>query len=848
MCVQISMRNQGVKFCREDIGSGLPGKRSGYFYLCVLWLLFLSSCLQASPTVKLVEGIDRYPLGLFLEVLQDPTGAMSYEEATSLGNGPDYLLSMSSAPNYGFTGSALWVNVEIANIDHHAKQWLLELAYPGMEEIELYIRTGDGRVSSLQSGKIVPFKNRPVAHHNYVFELSVPSGNNISVLMRFKTDRSMQIPLTLWEPRNFWEKSINEIWGLGLYFGIMLALALYNLFIYFSTKDNVYLYYIFYIGSFGLLMMELDGLSTQYFWQESPWWEKHSISALLTSTFYFIIQFTQSFLSTEKNSPRLHSILSTVKWANLAMCISIVYPSILPIQIYLAIFSSALVLVSGVTRWVSGYRAARFFMLAWVTLMIGAIILGLQRQGLLPINAITEYGVLIGSAFEVILLSLSLADRIKMLQLGHEKTQEELLTLKTKIAIDLEEKVKQRTNEISNANIELGQEMKFHKKTMQSLREAKQMADQASQSKTDFLSRISHELRTPLNAIIGFSQIQKSYMDKSMPPKMEVTRNHILNAGMHLRDLIDEILDLVDIDKNNIAVHLEHANLNPIIEQSLALVHADAGKQQVSLIYESTDLAVETSPQRLRQIMVNLLSNAIKYNRQDGSVIVRVNSKVEGGIEITVEDTGVGIDPADYERIFEPFTRLTHAIDQNIPGAGIGLSLTKTLTEKLGGVIKVEKIDAGSRFSLSLPKSNTIHNTPEAKSKTLMQSSGPTQTVLYIEDNGASRDLFQLLLEPFSEVTLLLGGTAEEGIKIAKERLPDLIFMDINLPGISGIEATRILKQDAALQHTRIIALSADAMPQQIEVAMAAGFDHYLTKPIDLDLILSEIKNNSKVS
>ncbi|TQV66731.1 response regulator [Exilibacterium tricleocarpae] len=374
------------------------------------------------------------------------------------------------------------------------------------------------------------------------------------------------------------------------------------------------------------------------------------------------------------------------------------------------------------------------------------------------------------------------------------------------------------------------------------LAEARDKAEAANQAKTTFLSRMSHELRTPMNAILGFAQLQERKFTAQTPDASRRINRQILSAGWHLLNLIDELLDLVQIERNTLKLSVETCHLHKAVNESLNLVLAQNIKPDITVNYEEVPITVMADYTRLKQILINLLSNAIKYNRDRGSVTIHARPVEEDEVEISISDTGVGITPENRERIFEPFTRLQYAEDNEIQGTGIGLSLTKFLVEQMNGSIRIDShIGHGTVFMVRLKRGEAIATaaTTEKKSPSrLLPLNTDTMTVLYVEDNPHSVELMQAIVDAMPNIALLTSATAEEGIELAKHFKPALILLDINLPNMDGISAVRVLRRDPVLQQTRIIALSADAMPTQIEEAMRAGFDQYITKPINVDQII----------
>lgn len=368
------------------------------------------------------------------------------------------------------------------------------------------------------------------------------------------------------------------------------------------------------------------------------------------------------------------------------------------------------------------------------------------------------------------------------------------------------------------------------------IRDEKQKVEEASQAKSQFLTRMSHELRTPLNAIIGFSQLQQMLANDNTTEQQKENTEQVLNAGRHLLGLINDMLDVANLDQDSINIDIEDCELDQVIKQSVALVDKQAQASNIGIDVGEISQWVSADFLRLKQVVINLLTNAIKYNKAHGTITITVKEVDDEQVQIAVEDTGWGIEAVDQEKIFDPFTRLTYAEHNEIQGTGIGLALTKFLVLQMNGTIGLHsQKNIGSTFWVTLPK---------AKQTSLPSAISVSETndtlshhfcVLYIEDNQASIQLLQQLFDnKYPTITLLTTDTAEKGIIVAKGKRPDIIFIDINLPLMSGIEAVANLKCLPELKSTYMVALSADAQPKQIEKARIAGFDDYLTKPVDL--------------
>jgi PAS domain S-box-containing protein len=377
------------------------------------------------------------------------------------------------------------------------------------------------------------------------------------------------------------------------------------------------------------------------------------------------------------------------------------------------------------------------------------------------------------------------------------------------------------------------------------LESAREAADKANAAKSDFLSNMSHELRTPLNAVLGFAQL----METATPlptPAQKVSIEQILKGGWYLLRLINEILDLALIESGKLMMVQETVDLSEILLdcQVMILPQAEASGITVNFPEEAHRFYIDADQTRIKQVMVNLLSNAIKYNNPAGTVTVACAVTSEQLLRVSVTDTGEGLAPELIGQLFQPFNRLGQEAGVT-EGTGIGLVVTKQLVELMGGTIGVNsEVGVGSTFWFELPMvAAPLNGDADLVSElnTRDVSNNAQRTLLYVEDNPANLSLVEQLIERRSDLSLLSATDGLSGLRMAHERLPDLILMDINLPIMSGLEAMRLLKSSPETSHIPIIALTANAVPRDIELGLSAGFLRYLTKPIRIDEFMNAL-------
>ena len=381
------------------------------------------------------------------------------------------------------------------------------------------------------------------------------------------------------------------------------------------------------------------------------------------------------------------------------------------------------------------------------------------------------------------------------------------------------------------------------------LESARSVAEKANLAKSDFLSSMSHELRSPLNAILGFAQLMETAMPSPTDSQKESIAQ-ILQAGWHLLKLINEILDLAVIESGKVSLSPEAVSLPEVMSECQAMMEPQAQQRGIGMTFpdfdDNSSVFVRADRTRLKQIIINLLSNAIKYNKERGSVIVSCSLRGPDRIRISVADTGAGLPQEKIAQLFQPFNRLGQEAG-GVAGTGIGLVVTKRLAELMEGVLGVEStVGEGSvfwcdLFSAAIPQLVTETDGGEPATNPPTRQGGPLRTLLYVEDNPANMRLIEQLIARFPNLRLMTAGNGTHGIRLARASRPDVILMDINLPDFNGFEVLKRLRADLTTERIPVIAISANAMPRDIEKGLQAGFFRYLTKPIIVNELMDTL-------
>ena len=374
------------------------------------------------------------------------------------------------------------------------------------------------------------------------------------------------------------------------------------------------------------------------------------------------------------------------------------------------------------------------------------------------------------------------------------------------------------------------------------LESAKSVAEKANLAKSEFLSSMSHELRSPLNAILGFGQLLEADTTTPPTPPQKESIGQILKAGWYLLDLINEILDLALIESGKLSLSQEPMSLADVMLDCHTMIEPQAQKRGIRITFPRFESScfVYADRTRLKQVLLNLLSNAIKYNRIGGTVAVDCTVMPQERLRVSVTDTGAGLTPDKLEQLFQSFNRLGQENSAE-EGTGIGLVVSKRLIELMGGAIGVEStVGSGSVFWVELNMTAEPHHTVDAAALAAhapppVENGMRLRTLLYVENNPANLMLVEQLIARRAEMRMLSASNAKLGISLARAHQPEIILMDINLPGISGVEALKLLREDPSTKHIPVIALSANAMPLDIKKGLESGFFRYLTKPIKIN-------------
>lgn len=642
-----------------------------YFLVFILGLLLPT----LADAVEFDQDTQRLPLGHAMAVLEDPDRDATIGDVLALDAAGRFVDHDDDVLNAGYSRSAFWLRIDLlyrADQPGQRSRWWLELAYPPLDLLELYLPDAQGGYYLAQrSGDALPFSQRQIKQRNHLFELQLTPDQPQRIYLRLESQGSIQAPLTLWSPVAYLQEQSAHIYILAVIYGVLLVMLVYNLFIYLSVRDRSYFYYILYIGSFGLYQVSVNGLGVQYFWPESPWWANTSTPFLIGAAGLFGCQFARSFLHTYEHSPwidRALILLMALGAVTMVLSFTSSYALALRLATFLALVFILLVFVAGSVAWYRGMRVARYFMIAWTTFLVGAQVNTLMVLGYLPHNFFTMYAGQIGSAVEVALLSLALADRINAMR------EERAMMLQ-----------------------ETGRKLE---KMNRELAESNRLKDQ-------FLANVTHELRTPMHGVLGSLELMQTL---ELSGELEQYQRIANGSAREMMRLVNDILALTELHAGKLQVHSKPFALRAVVDELYRIHGANAAARGLGFELEIANDVPDTlkgDAAKLKQSLGYLLDNAIKFTSQ-GRVTLALSGHREDQsrfvLQADVIDDGIGFEaPAD-DSLYQHFRQLDGSMTRQYGGLGIGLSLCRQLIQLQGGDISYHSEPGrGSHFKVRVP-------------------------------------------------------------------------------------------------------------------------------------------------
>ena len=704
------------------------------FYFPLLLALFAIT-QQLSAKLVVFDQVDSLvEIGGKIEVLEDPKGEFS---ADSLFEAKGFTPSAITVPNLGFTDSYFWLRVTIENRTER-EHLLLELGYPITDIVDFYYLE-DGKIRSRHYGQYKNFSERKYDHQNYIFDLSIPQGSQETILLRVKSGEQILVPLTLGTEQRIFERHLVRDLISGIYFGIILVMAFYNLFVFISTRDLSYLYYILYIVFVGLVQANFQGYTFKYLWPNNNWMAINDVYIISALSGIFGMIFTKEFVKTDQFAVRLNKgfyLLIGLYVVALTFTTAKEYTIGFILLNATAMMVSLYMIYAGYIVSRKGYRPARFFLWAQTIFLVGVVIFVLRNFGLLPYNNFTYYILQIGSGIEVIVLSIALADRINILTQEKEASQAEALAVSKENEriikeqnIVLENTVEERTTELRKTNEDLNEAMKNLKETQSQLVSAEKMA-----SLGQLTAGIAHEINNPINFVTSSVKplrqnisevilILRKYEELNGNTSIQEKLAEIdaLKDELEMNFLLEEINDIIEsIDEGaqrtaeivqglrNFShvddIGIKDNDINKGISSTLKLLKSELENIKVKKSFAELPL-IECYGGKINQVFLNIINNAVQALKKYGSrtedpQITITTELLNDKVMVLIEDNGPGIPEDIKDKIFDPFFT-TKDVGE---GTGLGLSVAYGIIEQHHGSIKVEtEIGKGTKFIVALP-------------------------------------------------------------------------------------------------------------------------------------------------
>jgi len=427
--------------------------------LCVAVLCcfsyFFAVNASAMTTLQLESEQPEYSLNSQVEYLEDSSGKLDIEAIQQLAD-QAWKQHGPSIPNFGFTDSAYWFRLNISSSDSQAR--LLEVGHPLLDHIDVYLFNENRLLQQFNTGDSEPYINRPLRFRTFVMPLTIPANTAVTMYLRVQTSGSLQVPLSLWSEKSYYEHDEFAMAAIAIYFGIILSLVLYNMFLFIRVYEPAYLYYVLYVLMFGLFIAGLTGWGYKFVWPEAIAFQQYGLAIFIIMGDIFVCRFTHYFLELPKKAPFIGKLLNVIVICLLLLILLLPFTSYnftVQVALVLTMLISILALCSGILMWKKGEIIARYFTIAWSALLIAVILASLEKFGVLPRSFWSESFLPIGMALEMILLSLALGERINIEKQERILAQEQFIALQAKSKSELKQKVAERTAELENANEKL---------------------------------------------------------------------------------------------------------------------------------------------------------------------------------------------------------------------------------------------------------------------------------------------------------------------------------------------------------------------------------------------------------
>ncbi|MXR32099.1 hybrid sensor histidine kinase/response regulator [Pseudomonas sp. PICF6] len=773
------------------------------------YLLMLLLCLPAlASALEFDEFTQSLPLGHALQVFEDTHGTATIDDVLAEAAAGHFKPHDKATLNAGYSRSAFWLKIDLhyrpGNPDAQ-RTWLLELAYPPLDHLDLYLPDSAGAYRLVrQTGDALPFASREIRQNNYLFSLDFKPEQRQAVYLRLQSQGSIQAPLTLWSSTAYLEQQPVRLYVLGTIYGVLLGMLVYNLFIYLSVRDTSYLYYIVYIASFGLYQLSVNGAAVEYFWPDNPWWANAATPFFIGCAGLFGSQFARSFLQTAQHSRWLDRLLlALIVYSAVVVGLSLMtsYALALRLATALALVFTVVIFAAGLFAWWRGLRVARYFIIAWSAFLLGGVVNTMMVLGYLPNVFLTMYASQIGSAIEVALLSLALADRINAMR------EQQAQTL-----FDAGQKLEVLNQQLAHGN----------------------------KLKDEFLATLTHELRTPMNGVIGSLELMDTV---EMNEELTQYQQTAAGSARDMMRMVNGILTLTELQAGKLKAYPAPFSLRAMVDALQVQFGANAAVKsldfKVDVAPGLTDRLIGDSG-KLAQCLECLLDNAVKFTRT-GGLALRISGRPSGldrlVLSFAVIDTGIGFTDLGEASLYQRFFQLDGSMTREYGGLGVGLAICRQLVELLGGrLTHTSEPGRGSRFQLDVEVEMAVPvEAPTPFSFSPRESARLPQdcTVLLADDNSIDLLVMRgMLLKLGYRVRTADSGRA--ALDMLQGESVDAVLLDCQSPPLDGVSVCCQIRTLAGCEDLPVFVVSPNPNHER---CTSGALTDYLSKPVKFEVL-----------
>lgn len=804
----------------------------------LLICLLLCVSVPASADLELDSFTGGLVPGQQMLLLDDLNASLEFEEARAQLENLGQPWLAPGQPNLGYRQGALWVRVDISNRFDEVREWVAFTNFSNLARVDFYYQDAEGIWQANAAGSSLPFRARHLTHRSINFTFPVLPGQTQSLYFRIESTGSLQFPLSLGSMDYFSSESQRALFTAGMYYGLMLMIALYSFTVWYSSRETGFLYFFVVVVAGALYTLSAQGLAYQYLWPESPGWANGAtgVFGLLASAVGMM--FVRAFLGLRDLDERLD------KWtryfalaAGIAMVVGIVMGAAIANRLALmfAFTLTALVTFSAFLAHRKQVREASFFISAWVILLLGIFLEMIQRLGVIVPPLLAYNGIQLAALASITVLALGLSDRLQGMMEGYRAAQSDILKA-NQLKID-----------------------------------ALQQADSV---KEEFIANVSHELRTPLTGIIGLAEIMLTDQAGGLNPSQRETLTLMKVSAQRLSSLVNDVIDFSAMKNGQLSLNKKEVDLKQVCAVVARMTRPLIGDKPIKLIenYPPVKVIVEGDEDRLQQVLFNLVANAVKFTPH-GSVTISVEL-LDVDVRVSVRDTGIGISAAEQKNIFKRFYQVDSDEARQVGGTGLGLSISQRLLELHDSEIVLRSTPGeGSLFYFDLPLKKSLPEGKKVKAEppsaaaalaaidthaptlsTALQSSGLAEDrrkasrtedgtdaesavvqrswqgkILVVDDEYLNLRIVESHLSDTYQLTTALSG-AEALEKLGQDK-PDLIILDLMMPVMTGYQVCQIIRKRYDPDELPIVILTAKNRVEDLVKGLSLGANDYITKP-----------------